>query len=43
MRKASINRNTKETSIKVDVNLDGLVKLALKQAWVFRSHDGANS
>ena len=30
MRKASINRDTKETSIKVDVNLDGTGKASVK-------------
>ena len=38
MRKASINRNTKETSIKVDVNLDGTGKANIKTGIGFLDH-----
>ncbi len=38
MRKASINRNTKETSIKVDVNLDGTGKASIKTGIGFLDH-----
>ena len=38
MRKASINRNTKETSIKVDVNLDGTGKAIIKTGIGFLDH-----
>ena len=38
MRKASINRNTKETSIKVDVNLDGNGKASIKTGIGFLDH-----
>ena len=38
MRKASINRNTKETSIKVDVNLDGTGKASVKTGIGFLDH-----
>ncbi|MFL2525367.1 MAG: imidazoleglycerol-phosphate dehydratase HisB [Pelagibacteraceae bacterium] len=38
MRKASINRDTKETSIKVDVNLDGTGKASIKTGIGFLDH-----
>ena len=38
MRKASINRNTKETSIKVDINLDGTGKASIKTGIGFLDH-----
>ena len=38
MRKASINRNTKETSIKVDVNLDGTGKANIVTGIGFLDH-----
>tara|TARA_B100001287_G_scaffold144451_1_gene121491 strand:+ start:440 stop:1027 length:588 start_codon:yes stop_codon:yes gene_type:complete len=38
MRKASINRNTKETSIIVDVNLDGTGKANIKTGIGFLDH-----
>ena len=38
MRKATINRNTKETSIKVDVNLDGTGKANIKTGIGFLDH-----
>ena len=38
MRKASIKRNTKETSIKVDVNLDGTGKANIKTGIGFLDH-----
>ena len=38
MRKASINRDTKETSIKVDVNLDGTGKTSIKTGIGFLDH-----
>ena len=38
MRKASINRNTKETSIKIDVNLDGTGKANIKTGIGFLDH-----
>ena len=38
MRKASINRNTKETSIKVDINLDGTGKANIKTGIGFLDH-----
>ena len=38
MRKASINRNTKETSIKIDVNLDGTGKSSIKTGIGFLDH-----
>ena len=38
MRKASIDRNTKETSIKVDVNLDGTGKASIKTGIGFLDH-----
>jgi len=38
MRKASINRNTKETSIKVDINLDGTGKSSIKTGIGFLDH-----
>ena len=38
MRKASINRNTKETSVKVDVNLDGTGKANIKTGIGFLDH-----
>ena len=38
MRKAAINRNTKETSIKVDVNLDGIGKASIKTGIGFLDH-----
>ena len=38
MRKASINRDTKETSIKVDVNLDGKGKASIKTGIGFLDH-----
>ena len=38
MRKAAINRNTKETSIKVDVNLDGTGKASIKTGIGFLDH-----
>ena len=38
MRKASINRDTKETSIKVDVNLDGTGKASVKTGIGFLDH-----
>ena len=38
MRKASINRNTKETSIKIDVNLDGTGKSRIKTGIGFLDH-----
>ena len=38
MRKASINRNTKETSIKVDINLDGTDKANIKTGIGFLDH-----
>ena len=38
MRKASINRNTKETSIKVDVNIDGTGKANIKTGIGFLDH-----
>ena len=38
MRKASINRDTKETSIKVDVNLDGTGKASIKTGISFLDH-----
>ena len=38
MRKAAINRNTKETSIKVDVNLDGTGKANIKTGIGFLDH-----
>ena len=38
MRKASINRNTKETSIKVDVNLDGTGNASIKTGIGFLDH-----
>ena len=38
MRKGSINRDTKETSIKVDVNLDGTGKASIKTGIGFLDH-----
>ena len=38
MRKASINRDTKETSIKVDINLDGTGKASIKTGIGFLDH-----
>ena len=38
MRKASINRNTKETSIKVDINLDGTGKASITTGIGFLDH-----
>ena len=38
MRKASINRDTKETSIKVDINLDGTGKASVKTGIGFLDH-----
>ena len=38
MRKASINRNTKETSIKVDINLDGTGIASIKTGIGFLDH-----
>ena len=38
MRKASINRNTKETSIKVDINLDGIGKASIVTGIGFLDH-----
>ena len=38
MRKASINRNTKETSVKVDVNLDGTGKANINTGIGFLDH-----
>ena len=38
MRKASINRNTKETSIKVAINLDGSGKASIKTGIGFLDH-----
>ncbi len=38
MRKGSINRNTKETSIKVDVNLDGTGKASIETGIGFLNH-----
>ena len=38
MRKASINRNTKETSIKIDVNLDGTGRSSIKTGIGFLDH-----
>ena len=38
LRKASINRNTKETSVKVSVNIDGFGKTSIKTGINFLDH-----